>query len=537
MAAIASCKMNLYFRAENLLDTDTMSKSDPYAVLFYSDGVSVKGEAGRTETIKDNLNPNFLKAVQVEYFFEQKQNFLLRIFDDDGKGVQGDDDLGSVKFQLSHVVGSRGSTLKLSLPKRGSVYVTAKEVSRAGRDTVRLSFFGKALKKMDFFGKSDPYFKLYRILPNKTLKLLYQAKHIDNTLDPVWPACPVLRVADLTTSDMREPTIRFECFDKDLISDDEMGFFDCSFAELIEAGQQKKCFKLRDAKQEFYGDIYVGHCEIHHVPTFVEMLAQGLQINLACSVDFTGSNGDPRNPRSLHFMDPTRPNQYVRALMSVGDILLEYDTDKQVATFGFGAQLPDGQVSHFFHLNFQPNPHVFGIQGVLDSYGAALRHVRLAGPTNFAPTIDAVRTTLAPQSTSYTILLIITDGEITDMDQTVRAIVECDNLPLSIIIVGVGNGCDFELMDQLDGDKQKLRSGHNQMKRDIVQFVPFRNFENAPPGALAAEVLREVPDQVVDWALHCGWRPPTAPAPSLHADPAAIAGAPRAAPAATTFRC
>ena len=29
----------------------------------------------------------------------------------------------------------------------------------------------------------------------------------------------------------------------------------------------------------------------------------------------------------------------------------------------------------------------------------------------------------------------------------------------------------------------------------IVQFVPFRQFENAPLPALAAEVLREVPDQ------------------------------------------
>jgi hypothetical protein len=209
-------------------------------------------------------------------------------------------------------------------------------------------------------------------------------------------------------------------------------------------------------------------------------------------------------------MDPVAPNQYVRAIMSVGDILMEYDTDKMVPAFGFGAQepMPSNVITHFFHLNQQENPYVQGVQGLLDSYGAALRTMRLAGPTNFAPTIQNARGLALSQPNTYTILLILTDGEITDMDKTLSAIVSCDDAPISIIIVGVGNGCDFEMMDQLDGDGQRLQAGGQRMKRDIVQFVPFRKYANAPPSALAAEVLREVPDQVVDWALSVGYQPP-----------------------------
>jgi len=50
-------------------------------------------------------------------------------------------------------------------------------------------------------------------------------------------------------------------------------------------------------------------------------------------------------------------------------------------------------------------------------------------------------------------------------------------LPLSIIIVGVG-GADFSNMDQLDADDVPLYSMRykKQMKADIVQFVPFRDF-------------------------------------------------------------
>lgn len=44
--------------------------------------------------------------------------------------------------------------------------------------------------------------------------------------------------------------------------------------------------------------------------------------------------------------------------------------------------------------------------------------------------------------TSYFVLLIITDGVISDMPQTLEAIVQASSLPMSIIIVGVGNA-DF----------------------------------------------------------------------------------------------
>lgn len=78
----------------------------------------------------------------------------------------------------------------------------------------------------------------------------------------------------------------------------------------------------------------------------------------------------------------------------------------------------------------------------------------------------------------YFILLIITDGEITDLDQTRQAIVNASKLPMSIIIVGVGEA-DFKAMEFLDGDNGVLRSPAGEpAARDIVQFVPFRQFKN-----------------------------------------------------------
>ena len=76
-------------------------------------------------------------------------------------------------------------------------------------------------------------------------------------------------------------------------------------------------------------------------------------------------------------------------------------------------------------------------------------------------------------------------------------------LPLSIIIVGIGDA-DFDQMEQLDGDVTPLYSSAlgRYVARDIVQFVPFKQFKNDPL-LLAREVLAEVPRQLTDYFDAC----------------------------------
>jgi hypothetical protein len=65
----------------------------------------------------------------------------------------------------------------------------------------------------------------------------------------------------------------------------------------------------------------------------------------------------------------------------------------------------------------------------------------------------------------YWILLILTDGEIHDMEETMQCIksISDENMPLSIIIVGVGSE-SFANMVKLDGDDVELAEGC----RDLV---------------------------------------------------------------------
>ena len=49
------------------------------------------------------------------------------------------------------------------------------------------------------------------------------------------------------------------------------------------------------------------------------------------------------------------------------------------------------------------------------------------------------------------VLLILTDGAIHDTETVEDLLVKCGKLPLSVIIVGIGNG-DWGLMHRLDDD-------------------------------------------------------------------------------------
>ena len=55
----------------------------------------------------------------------------------------------------------------------------------------------------------------------------------------------------------------------------------------------------------------------------------------------------------------------------------------------------------------------------------------------------------------YHVLLIITDGGIHDMRNTINQVVRVSSKPLSIIIVGIGAG-PFDNMDVLDADDKEL---------------------------------------------------------------------------------
>ncbi|CAO2581203.1 Cpne3 [Lemmus lemmus] len=346
-------------------------------------------------------------------------------------------------------------------------------------------------------GKGSITISAEEIKDNRVVLFEMEARKLDNkviknNLNPVWKPFKI-SLNSLCYGDM-DKTIKVECYDYDNDgSHDLIGMFQTTMTKLKEASRNSpveyECIneKKRQKKKSYKnsGVISVKHCEV--------------------GVDFTGSNGDPSSSDSLHYISPNGVNEYLTAIWSVGLVIQDYDAK----TF---------KVSHEFPMNFNPsNPYCNGIQGIIEAYRTCLPQIKLYGPTNFSPIINhvarfAAAATQQQTASQYFVLLIITDGVITDLDETRHAIVNASKLPMSIIIVGVG-GADFSAMEFLDGDGGSLRSPSGEVAiRDIVQFVPFRQFQNAPKEALAQCVLAEIPQQVVGYFNTYKLLPPKNPA-------------------------
>uniref|UniRef100_I3J6Q8 Copine 3 n=1 Tax=Oreochromis niloticus TaxID=8128 RepID=I3J6Q8_ORENI len=453
---VADCvtKVSLSISCDHLLDMDAFSKSDPLCVLFMNSSENHWFEVGRTEKIENCLSPKFSKPIVLDYYFEmvQKLRFEVHDIDTENCSLQEADFLGQLECTLGQIVSSRKLTKPLvkkdKMPAgKGTITICAEEMT--DNRVVAFEVAARKLDKKDFFGKSDPFLEFYK-QTETGWQLAHRTEVVKNNLNPVWRPFQI--------------PIQSLC-----------------------AGDVEKPIKVHTLMQY----------------TFLDYIMGGCQINFTIAIDFTGSNGDPKFPQSLHYINPQGYNEYLAAIWAVGNVIQDYDSDKMFPAFGFGAQIPPAwQVSHEFPINFNPsNPFCAGVEGVVAAYQQCLPQVKLYGPTNFSPIINHVahfgRQALQQQTASqYFVLLIITDGVITDMDETRNAIVNASRLPMSIIIVGVG-GADFSAMEFLDGDDGVLRSttGENAM-RDIVQFVPFRKFQNCPKELLAQSVLAEIPDQV-----------------------------------------
>ncbi|NXC33199.1 CPNE7 protein, partial [Campylorhamphus procurvoides] len=435
-------------------------------------------QVDRSEIIKSNLNPVFAKIFTVDYYFEEVQKLRFEVYDSHGHagvGTHDDDFLGGMECTVGQIVAQKRVTKPLFL-KYGKF---------AGKSTITVSTEpGMGWHQGGHWGGTggDP-----RVAPGGTL-----GWHHTGTLEWHWGGDPGV-APDWTHSwhwtgmlgRHQAGTSRLEPWEQGAgVPGEGVPGWGPQAARGLRVPQvQWDCmnpkYKIKKRNYKNSGVVVLLDLKIHRVYSFLDYIMGGCQIHFTVAIDFTASNGDPRNSCSLHYINPYQPNEYLKALVAVGEICQDYDSDKKFSALGFGARIPPKyEVSHDFAINFNPdNDECEGIQGVVESYQSCLPKIQLYGPTNVAPIISKVARVAADEertkeASQYFILLILTDGVVTDMADTREAIVRASYLPMSIIIVGVGNA-DFTDMQILDGDDGVLRSPKGEpVLRDIVQFVP-----------------------------------------------------------------
>lgn len=227
--------------------------------------------------------------------------------------------------------------------------------------------------------------------------------------------------------------------------------------------------------------------------------------NLILGIDFTKSNEWSGRysfrRKSLHAIGDT-PNPYEQAISIIGRTLTPFDEDNLIPCFGFGDASTRDQHAFSFFSDHRP---CRGFEEVLSRYRQIVPHLHLSGPTSFAPVIRASIDIVAQSNGQYHVLVIIADGQVTrnpDVPRgslspqehaTIDAIVDASYYPLSIIMIGVGDG-PWDAMQQFDDCIP-------QREFDNFQFVNFTKIMSAnmdaqkKEAAFALAALMEIPFQ------------------------------------------
>ncbi|KAL8161665.1 hypothetical protein V2J09_013154 [Rumex salicifolius] len=227
--------------------------------------------------------------------------------------------------------------------------------------------------------------------------------------------------------------------------------------------------------------------------------------NLIVGIDLTKSNewtgAKSFNRHSLHHIG-NELNPYEEAISIIGKTLSSFDEDNLIPCYGFGdASTHDQDVFSFYNDERYCN----GFEEVLARYRELVPQLRLAGPTSFAPVIEMAMTIVEESGGQYHVLLIIADGQVTrsvDVDRgqlspqeqkTIDAIVRASEYPLSIVLVGVGDG-PWDMMKEFD-DNIPARTFDNFQFVNFTEIMSKKVNETRKQTEFALASLMEIPSQ------------------------------------------
>ena len=492
---------------------------------------------GKTEIVPNSSHPQWTTTLPLEYKYGTQVYFSVTVLTHSEKF---DNIIGGAIFEVSDILGTRTKTKRL--PKGGCLFCTLERAKAQVGESVYKCRFQASLKasKLQWgldtyleiakkekstscstwitiyrsppvYGSTSPTFDPTQLLGidwGTSLRIsiwVYKQNRVLGTCETTWKylfdAQTGRNVQEESPKDLilgkpganRTEIGKLRVVDAKIGGENDDDESDMSFSQNPEYATVE-IMSLPSAGAGG-GECMNGHASFYRAssqPTFQDYVNGGLQLDVVVAIDYTSSNGDPRRPESLHYLNPDSLNDYEEVISSVGDALASYSQSKQFPVYGFGAKF-DGTVRHIFQCG--SSKEVKGVNGILEAYRSVFKsEITMSGPTVLDQVIQAaaMRTHKFQQMHDhlrYCVLLIITDGIVNDLQATKRKLGAYSNLPMSVIIAGVGRA-DFSAMYILTSAIPGTRLN--------TTFVTFRQHQQGPT-SLAKAALKDLPEQIVEY--------------------------------------
>jgi Copine/C2 domain len=520
-------EIEIFISCTGLTKMDFLSKSDPRATIFLRNPKGQFDEVGKTEVIEGTLEPIFNTPIKTYFHFQSTQTMKILLEDDDGGNKF--EQIGSAEFELSQIMAQKGLTMSFDL-KCGKGKPAGKAIltiSRAMRDrfSYTIDFKAKDIKDLEWFSQSDPFVRICKPKPQYMTELqpanipdqegwvkVHDTEYKKDNINPDFAEFTVPE-SKLCRGNENLP-LKLEIIDFSKKGESEFKRIGKAFFTIKQLLGGLKEIQTFDDKKKPSGTIIVEKIVKSKTYDILDYINGGLNLSQIYMIDFTESNGNPKDPKSLHYSDLSTTNPYEEALKAITAVLFQYDLDRRIPMFGFGGSMPCVGIDEskdFFFLQTEQLIYASNIAEALKIYNSTFEYITLAGPCRLAPgiksTVQWVRGVAKEDKLFYAVLVILCDGEVTDMDETIRMIVEAAIEPMSILLVGIGpkSFSDLMLLDS-DGVKLKTKEGKYSI-RDIVQFVDYKSIKGL--GDLSEKLMTELPGQIVEYFRLMGIPPLT----------------------------
>ncbi len=512
--------LEIFFKCEKINLGDSKELPNPRIILYKRNEKSEYVEVGRTEIKKGVQDTSFDTSVSIGFSFQATQLMKIILYHVAADGKESTE-ICRMDFELSKLISSVNSTMSFSIVDKAGK-LKAKITLEAQKHvkekfSYRIDLKCKDVKDLEWFAKADPCIRLYRPKP-KFLKeefpekipdegwfKVHETECILNESNPDFK--PFTITADKLCRCDENVRLKMEIWDYALDGDQKKKKIGAGYFKVKDAiSRTTKYIKTTDENQRLAGFIIFEVFEKEKTFDFIDYLNWGLSLNQMILIDYSKSNGHPKEPDSLHALSSFKVNPYQHAISNVGSILFQYGGKTPVIRMhGFGGKLQGSSEetnSDYFVLKTQEIVEAKNMRQAAVVYERMIHSLESCFGAKLSPGIrgcmEWAKVESAKDQKFYAVLLILTDGEVEDMEETKEAIVEASVLPMSIIIVGL-RGKNHAQFRVLDGDMRRLRDKRNRpVYRDIVQFVDYSQVK-MDKAKLDEEVLAELPHQIVEY--------------------------------------
>ena len=223
-----------------------------------------------------------------------------------------------------------------------------------------------------------------------------------------------------------------------------------------------------------------------------DFFKNGLKISNFISFDF--SNGNNKQPISK------TNNIIFYILKNISNLISNYTSNHLFYSYGFGGKIKkEDNFKNIFNINENSSP-IKNYDEVMVSYNNIINKIIQDNQIYFSFLIRKVSQEIYKiyEIKFYNILFILTREIIdkSDIKDTVDAIIESSYLPLSIIIIGIGEN-NFNKMNKLFNDIPNNSSIGMKKMRDNVLFKSLNNDFDNDVEKMIEFILNDVKKQIL----------------------------------------